>query len=71
MYLADAFIQNSDSAFRLYIIVSVFPGIEPQTFALLTQCSTTEPQETLLPYKAMIRKINLSKLHHLSDHSCS
>ncbi len=35
------------SAFRLYIcIVSMSSlGIEPTTFALLTQCSTTEPQE--------------------------
>ncbi len=57
MYLADAFIQNSDSAFRVYILLSVCSqGIEPTTFALLTQCSTTEPQDNLLTYKAMIRK---------------
>ncbi len=46
MHLADAFIQSDFSAFRLYIYCQyVFPGIEPTTLALLTQCSTTEPQE--------------------------
>ncbi len=59
MYLVDAFIQ---SEFRLYIyrycqyVCSL--GIEPKTFALLTQCSTTEPQEHLpLPFK--IHKLKL------------
>ncbi len=35
------------SAFRLYIYYQYmgFLGIEPTTFVLLTQCSTTEPQE--------------------------
>ncbi len=44
MHLADAFIQSD---FRLYIFYQYmcFLGIEPMTFALLTQCSTTEPQE--------------------------
>ncbi len=34
-------------AFRLYIFYQFvcFLGIEPTTFALLRQCSTTEPQE--------------------------
>ncbi len=40
------------SAFRLYIFcqslgLSQSLGIEPTTFALLTQCSTTEPQELM------------------------
>ncbi len=49
IYLADAFVQSDlqCSAFRLYIycqhVCSL--GIEPTTFVLLTQCSTTEPQE--------------------------
>ncbi len=45
MYLADPFIQ-SDFAFRLYIFISMCDPWEsnPQPFALLTQCSTTEPQ---------------------------
>ncbi len=49
MHLADAFIQ-SDSAFRLYIYCQYvcFLGIEPTTFALLTQCSTTELQEHIM-----------------------
>ncbi len=44
MHLADA----TYSAFGLYISFCqymCFLGIEPTTFALLTQCSTTEPQE--------------------------
>ncbi len=47
MHLADAFIQSD----LQYIQVMHFCqyvcslGIEPTTFALLTQCSTTEPQE--------------------------
>ncbi len=51
MHLADAFIQTVHSvysAFRLYVFLSVgymcSLEIEPTTFALLTQCSTTEPQ---------------------------
>ncbi len=45
MHLADAFIQSD--LFRLYIFCQYVCslGIEPTTFALLTQCSTTEPQE--------------------------
>ncbi len=48
MHLADAFIQSDlqCSTFRLYSFQYVCSlGIEPTTFALLTQCSTTEPQE--------------------------
>ncbi len=48
MHLADAFIQKTTYiAFSLYIfgqyVCSL--GIVPTTFALLMQCSTTEPQE--------------------------
>ncbi len=47
MHLADAFIQSDlqciqDIHFCQYVCSL---GIEPTTFALLTQCSTTEPQE--------------------------
>ncbi len=40
------------SAFRLYIFCQYMCslGIEPTTFALLTQCSTTEPQEHSSPW---------------------
>ncbi len=42
MHLADAFIQND----LQYIRVMHVPWeLNPQPFALLTQCSTTEPQE--------------------------
>ncbi len=47
LHLSDAFIQ-SDLLFRLYIYFCQYMcslGIEPTTFALLTQCSTTEPLE--------------------------
>ncbi len=47
MHLGDAFIQRTYSAFKLYIFFGQYMcslGIEPTTFALLMQCSTTEPQ---------------------------
>ncbi len=49
MHLADAFIQSDlqciihGYTFFYQYVCSL--GIEPTTFALLTQCSTTEPQE--------------------------
>ncbi len=48
MHLADAFIQSDVQFFRLYIFyecICVPWELNPQPFALLTQCSTTEPQE--------------------------
>ncbi len=47
MHLADAFIQSN--LFRLYIFYQYVCSlrIEPTTFALLMQSSTTEPQEHL------------------------
>ncbi len=48
-YLADTFIQSNLQCYSGYTfffcqyVCSL--GIEPTTFALLTQCSTTEPQE--------------------------
>ncbi len=47
-HLADAFIQSDlqcIQAIHLYCQCVCYLGIEPTTFALLTQCSTTEPQE--------------------------
>ncbi len=44
MHLADAFIQ-SDLQVHFFSVCVCSLGIEPTTFALLTQCSTTEPQE--------------------------
>ncbi len=48
MHLADAFIQSDLQCIQvihLYCQYVCFLGIEPTTFVLLTQCSTTEPQE--------------------------
>ncbi len=47
MHLADAFIQSDlhlHSGYTFFQYMCSL-GIEPTTFALLTQCSTTEPQE--------------------------
>ncbi len=43
MHLADAFIQSH----LQYIQYVCSLGIEPTTFAPLTQCYTTEPQEQI------------------------
>ncbi len=50
MHLADAFIQSDlvHSGYSFFQYVCSL-GIEPTTFALLTQCSTTEPQEQQYP----------------------
>ncbi len=48
IYLADAFIQSDLQCIHAihFLSVSVFPGNWTHNlFALLTQCSTTEPQE--------------------------
>ncbi len=44
MHLADAFIQ-SDSVYAFLVSMCVPWELNPQPFALLTQCSITEPQE--------------------------
>ncbi len=43
--LADAFIQSNLQAIHIFISMCVPWELNPQPFALLTQCSTTEPQE--------------------------
>ncbi len=47
MHLADAFIQSDLQCivFVFFISMCVSWELNPQPFALLTQCSTTEPQE--------------------------
>ncbi len=48
MHLADAFIQSDLQCIQVIHLFCQYVcslGIEPTTFALLTQCSTTEPQE--------------------------
>ncbi len=56
MHLADAFIQsdlqnNQVICFCQYVC---YLGIEPTTFALLTQCSTTEPQEHVVASYSLV-----------------
>ncbi len=50
MYLADAFIQSDLQCIQVIHVLSVCVPWELnlQPFALLTQCSTTEPQEIVL-----------------------
>ncbi len=43
MHLADAFIQRD--LLQVFVSMCVPWESNPQPFALLTQCSTTEPQE--------------------------
>ncbi len=47
MHLADAFIQSDLQCIQdIHFVSMCVPWeLEPTTFALLTQCSTTEPQE--------------------------
>ncbi len=45
MHLADAFIQSDLLSGYTFLSVCVPWELNPQPFALLTQCSTTEPQE--------------------------
>ncbi len=55
MHLADAFIQNNFQCIQGIDSLSVCVpwDLNPQAFALLTQCSTTESQEhkTILFYQ--------------------
>ncbi len=55
-HLAHAFIQRD--LFRLYIYYQYMCslGIEPTTFALLTQCTTTEPQEHKCDVKKRLKQ---------------
>ncbi len=56
MHLADAFIQSDLQcihAIHFFQYVCSL-GIEPTTFALLTQCSTNEPQEHKIIFKIFI-----------------
>ncbi len=47
MHLADAFIQSDlvQSGYNFFLSVCVSWELNPRPFALLMQCSTTEPQE--------------------------
>ncbi len=53
MHLADAFIQSDlqyIQAIHFFVSMCVPWELNPQPFALLTQCSTTEPQEHCMIY---------------------
>ncbi len=54
MHLADAFIQSDLQCIQAIHVFSMCVPWEsnPQPFALLTQCSTTEPQEHYLRFIA-------------------
>ncbi len=59
MHLADTFIQNDIQCIQA--IHWFIPWeLNPQPFALLTQCSTTEPQEHCLNY-CKKKIVNLQK----------
>ncbi len=63
MQLADAFIQSDLQLHSGYTfsLVSVFPGNRTQPFALLTQCSTTEPHRNILiKYILKLTKLTLT-----------
>ncbi len=54
------------SGYNCFYQYVCFLGIEPTTFALLMQCSTTEPQEHYLDYKMDICFLH-SMLHVIFD----
>ncbi len=59
MHLADAFIQSDLQCIQdIYVFISMCVPWElnPQPFALLTQCSTTEPQEHLI-YSILLKNM--------------
>ncbi len=55
MHLADTFIQSDLQCIQDIYFLSVCVGIEPTTFALLTQCSTTEPQEHYITHRKIYK----------------
>ncbi len=64
MHLADAFIQSDLQCIQVIIVSMCVPWeLNPQPFALLTQCSTTEPRESLLIY--IYTEVGGNKLHLL------
>ncbi len=65
MHLADAFIQSDLQCIQVIIFFCQYMsslGIEPTTFALLAQCSTTEPQEHNTNNKKQTKKQVKTKL---------
>ncbi len=67
MHLADAFIQSNLQCIQAihFFNTCVHWELNPQPFALLTQCSTTEPQEQDLLYEHVsILSIILKPIRH-------
>ncbi len=69
MHLADAFIQSDLLCIQaIHVFVSTCSlGIEPTTYALLMQCSTTEPHEHLcipLVYTSFLFYIYMVQLYY-------
>ncbi len=66
MHLADTSIQSDLQYIQVIHFFVCSLGIEPTSFALLTQCSTTEPQEHKLKVinDIMTVKVYLVK-HHI------
>ncbi len=69
MHLADAFIQSDLQYIQVihFFFVNVCSlGIEPTTFAVLTQCSTTEPRQYVnICYSGITDLIMLYVIHLL------
>ncbi len=65
-HLADAFIQSDllISGYTFFFSMCSL-GIEPTTFALLTQCSTTEPQSVHSLYTLLIKEWHLAIRQHI------
>ncbi len=64
MHLADAFIQSDlqcIQAIHFFISMCVLWELNPQPFALLTQCSTTEPQEHTLQMGPYVKGSHLTR----------
>ncbi len=66
MHLSDAFIQSDlqcIQAIRLCCQYVCSLGIEPRIFVLLTQCSTTEPQEHIVVSSASDKSVLKGIVH--------
>ncbi len=63
MHLADAFIQSDLQCIQVIRVLSVCVPWElnPQPFALQTQCSTTEPQEHQYVFVLILWYIDIYK----------
>ncbi len=65
MHLADAFIQSDldNSGYTFFVSMCDPWESNPQPFALLTQCSTTEPQEINIIFKMCVFCMGECNLH--------